>query len=603
MTQIVQFKPRKAEMIVKMLSTGNTVALFGSQDSLIVVKPFSLTRLSYAKCEESSLPLVTGVRPDILQVGTVRNITYYARDVTPLGYHSMVYIDKTKCMPQKLERSSHDTEFSCELAEPFTYARDLDFVIKVFYSQLQVSSVVFKKRIKARNIVLQTSSAEAINDLELLVSVTGRYLVGAEQIFELDGNCDLLHETPTELKFRCSKPDCWEDEPYHVFQGYLRIGDFETFVNVSGVVCVGGTPDNDSVLILAISCVCLAVLFTLVFRFKKVACFGLRERSMLSSFSMRRLWNSIEMDIYDERALQRKQPLKQGFHGTIYEGTLQLRKGTSMAVAMKQLKNSECHEELRAEAEMMACLDHPNIVECIGLSMLNRKPELLIMPLFKNGDLRSFVNRYPPTIGFALKVFIDIAKGVSYLSARGVVHRDLAARNILLTDALGAKIADFGLASNLESDGTASLKNIKVAIRWLAIECFTDKKYTAAADIWSFGIIMWEVFSRGRMPYPEVGDDDIIEHIQDGNQNRQPFGVPDWLMELMDCCWNVTPAERPAIEDILSVFYDQRRNEAQGEYSAMALLMDDYATCHDRDTPIEEEPVLYSNIYVNVLDH
>ncbi|KAI1282574.1 Tyrosine-protein kinase transforming protein RYK [Halotydeus destructor] len=480
------------------------------------------------------------------------------------------------------------------------WAVTLDLVINLFHSKLKVSSVLFKNIIKSRSMVLLKAYAEELNESEITVLMTGNYLVGAQQTFFLEDNCQLQEEMPTELKFRCVKPVCGGDTAHEVHQGELRIGDWLAAVNISGIDCLSDSPTSETVFVSALILLSLVLVTALVLWFKRVSCEAPGEHSMFSGFSMRRLCNSAEMHIYDQGALERKQPLKQGFHGTIFEGVLQLGRGNSRIVALKQLKSTENSEHLRAEAEIMTALEHPNIVECIGLSIINRKPEMLIMPFFKNGDLRSFVSRYPPTMSFAVKVFIDIAEGISHLSAMGVVHRDLAARNILLTDALGAKITDFGLASRLENDGSTSLKNIKVAIRWLAIECFKDKRYTAASDIWSFGIVMWEVFSRGMMPYPAIGDDDIIEHILDGHHNEEPYRVPLWLVAVMKTCWNEAPAERPVIDDLLMTLREEQRGDTLGDYSAMALLMDDYETFQEAEIDEDDKQVLYSNIYSNI---
>ncbi|KAK6032624.1 immunoglobulin domain protein [Ostertagia ostertagi] len=145
-------------------------------------------------------------------------------------------------------------------------------------------------------------------------------------------------------------------------------------------------------------------------------------------------------------------------------------------------------------------------------------------------------------ISFAMQV----ANGMEYLSSIPCIHRDLAARNVLLTSKRICRIADFGMAKN-ENKNYYRLrkKNVLVPYRWMAIEAIQDGVYTLESDMWSFGILLYEIFTLGGLPYPTISNEDLLPKLLDGYRNTKPQYCHEDIYELMTRCWDKDPNERP----------------------------------------------------------
>jgi len=140
-------------------------------------------------------------------------------------------------------------------------------------------------------------------------------------------------------------------------------------------------------------------------------------------------------------------------------------------------------------------------------------------------------------IGFAY----DTCCGMAYLESRHVVHRDLAARNVLLADDGQAKVADFGLAS---TDG-GTIESGKLPIKWTAPEALRHAQFSNKSDMWSFGILLWEIYSFGRVPYPRIPLNDVVKHVENGYQMEAPEGCPAQVFNIMKDAWNLDSEKRP----------------------------------------------------------
>ncbi|XP_048041647.1 tyrosine-protein kinase Mer-like [Megalobrama amblycephala] len=141
---------------------------------------------------------------------------------------------------------------------------------------------------------------------------------------------------------------------------------------------------------------------------------------------------------------------------------------------------------------------------------------------------------------------IDIAAGMEYLSLQGFIHRDLAARNCMLGDDLRVCVADFGLSKKIYYINYYRHKNrtIKLPVRWMAIESVSDNIFTTKSDVWSFGITMWEITSRGKLPYPGVSNHELLDLLEKGHRLRQGDNDSK-LYEVMLSCWHRDPSQRP----------------------------------------------------------
>ncbi|KAM6986622.1 macrophage colony-stimulating factor 1 receptor 1-like [Aplochiton taeniatus] len=151
----------------------------------------------------------------------------------------------------------------------------------------------------------------------------------------------------------------------------------------------------------------------------------------------------------------------------------------------------------------------------------------------------------------------QVAQGMDFLASRNCIHRDVAARNVLLTDHHVAKICDFGLARDIMNDSNYIVKgNVRLPVKWMAPESIFDCLYTVQSDVWSYGILLWEIFSLGKSPYPNVVvDTNFYKMIKDGRHMSQPDFAPSEMYDIMTQCWSLEPTDRPTFSTIAQLIY------------------------------------------------
>lgn len=142
---------------------------------------------------------------------------------------------------------------------------------------------------------------------------------------------------------------------------------------------------------------------------------------------------------------------------------------------------------------------------------------------------------------------------MSYLEEKGIVHRDLAASNVLISNDDIAKVSDFGLAKKIMDDNRTNSGRIR--IKWTAPEAIKEKLYSNKSDVWSFGILLWEIFSYGRVPYPKIPVSEVLNQIEHGYQMEKPDGCPDEIYSLMKDTWHFDRTLRPTFSQTLKNLY------------------------------------------------
>uniref|UniRef100_A0A8C1F039 receptor protein-tyrosine kinase n=1 Tax=Cyprinus carpio carpio TaxID=630221 RepID=A0A8C1F039_CYPCA len=167
-------------------------------------------------------------------------------------------------------------------------------------------------------------------------------------------------------------------------------------------------------------------------------------------------------------------------------------------------------------------------------------------------DCEKAEDSWPLDMDDLLRFSYQVAQGLDFLAAKNCIHRDVAARNVLLTNSRVAKICDFGLARDIMNDSNYVVKgNARLPVKWMAPESIFDCVYTVQSDVWSYGILLWEIFSLGKSPYPNIlVDSKFYKMIKCGYQMSRPdFASPE-MYSIMKMCWNLDPAERPTFSKI-----------------------------------------------------
>ncbi|KAH8318198.1 hypothetical protein KR067_012718, partial [Drosophila pandora] len=218
------------------------------------------------------------------------------------------------------------------------------------------------------------------------------------------------------------------------------------------------------------------------------------------------------------------------------------------------------------EAEAMKKFDHNNIIKLLGVC-LQSEPIYTIMEFMLHGDLKTFLlarrNMVRENISDECDISckrltlyaIDIAKGLSYLAKRKYVHRDIACRNCLVNSDRVVKISDFGMARpTFESDyyryNRKGMRKL-FPVRWMPPETLSLGIFTTASDIWSFGIVLYELISFGSYPYQGLTNSQVLDYVKSGNTIKIPFKAKPQLKRLIQACWSQDAAHRPSATEIV----------------------------------------------------
>ncbi|KAK7139977.1 hypothetical protein R3I94_012563 [Phoxinus phoxinus] len=277
-----------------------------------------------------------------------------------------------------------------------------------------------------------------------------------------------------------------------------------------------------------------------------------------------------------------------------------------LTVAVKMLKDDGTDKDLSdlvSEMEMMKMIGkHKNIINLLG-ACTQDGPLYVLVEYASKGNLREYLRaRRPPGMDYSFDTckipnetltFKDlvscayqVARGMEYLASKKCIHRDLAARNVLVTEDNVMKIADFGLARDVHNiDYYKKTTNGRLPVKWMAPEALFDRVYTHQSDVWSYGVLLWEIFTLGGSPYPGIPVEELFKLLKEGHRMDKPANCTHELYMIMRECWHAVPSQRPTFRQLVEDHDRVLSMTSTDEYLDLSVPFEQYSpTCPDSNS-------------------
>uniref|UniRef100_A0A3Q2FJZ6 non-specific protein-tyrosine kinase n=1 Tax=Cyprinodon variegatus TaxID=28743 RepID=A0A3Q2FJZ6_CYPVA len=256
-------------------------------------------------------------------------------------------------------------------------------------------------------------------------------------------------------------------------------------------------------------------------------------------------YNTVDQWEIDRSSIKLLNKLGSGQFGEVFEGVW----NDTTSVAVKILETGVLDRaEILAEAQLMKKLRHPKLIQLYAVCTLE-EPIYIITELMKNGNLLENLRSATLHIWDRIEMAAQVAAGMAYLEQHNYIHRDLAARNVLVGENNVCKVANFGLARVLMV-GRIFYIPVHVLYYWTAPEAINYNKFTIKSDVWSFGILLYEIMTFGELPYPGLTNTETVEWLAKGNRMSCPPKCPTPLHNIMMDCWKEKEQERPTFQTL-----------------------------------------------------